>query len=261
MADTWVEMPQVSDVSVNGHWQANGQKNIDIVDQQVLAVTLTQQSTVTSSARISVSSSNPRISVYPIQTTETLAPGESKTVLFTVSQSGGTTTDSNVQLTINSYETYTGTQKHSDTVSCNLLPTVGVTSTTLNLLVQDNSKAHVPIEGLQLMVQYPPSTGQTKTAFTDSNGMVTVDVSTPAGGGYVGQLTITTEDTMTYDQAYVTTTVHNGQNNVIVTVHIKGTALPFDWMMILLVIAIVAIIVVVGGLGYYLVKKRRRRRR
>jgi len=260
MADTWVERPQVSDVSVSARWQANNQKSIDITDQAVLAVTLTQQSSVTSSARIAVYSSNPRISVYPIQTTETMASGATKVVLFTVSQTGGTTTDSNVQLTINSYETYTGSLKHSDTVTCNLLPTVGVESTTLNLLVQDDSKAHTPIEGLQLVVQYPPSTGQIKTAFTDSNGAVTLNIDTSAGGGYTGQLTVTTEDTLKYEAAYVTSTVHNGQNNVIVTVHVKGTDYPFDWMTVALIAGILIVVAVVGGFGYRVVKRGRRRR-
>jgi hypothetical protein len=165
-----------------------------------------------------------------------------------------------VQITINSYETYTGTLKESDTVTANLLPTVGVDSTTLNLLVQDDSKAHTPIEGLQVMVQYPASTGTIKTAITDNNGAATLDLATSAGGGYVGSITITTEDTTKYDIAYVTTTVHAGQNNVVVNVHIKGTVTPTNWILIAEIAGIVVAVIVIVSLGYVTMKKSKHRR-
>ena len=147
-----VEPSQQSDGTVNAYWQANGAKNIDITDQAILAVDLKQESTVTSSARITVSSCDLRFSVYPVEDTETLAPGATETIYFTVSQSGGTTEDDNVTITIDSYETYTGSLQASGTVTCNFLPTISTPSPTTTTSPPQNENTWLPLLAVTALV-------------------------------------------------------------------------------------------------------------
>lgn len=264
MADAWVERPQVSDVAVNGYWVNTGDKSGDIADQSQLAVDCTQKSTVKSTARISVSSSDPRISVYPIQDYVTLYPNQKQTKYFTVSQTGGTTPDNGVTITINSYDDYSGQLKETDTVTANLLATVGQNTTTLIILVKDDSAAQSPISAMQMSIVYPPQTGQEVTTFTDEHGLVSLTLTTPQGGGYTGQVQIITAASITYAVSNNIVTVHSGPNNVPIVVHINGTPTPtpaqksggLSLMTIILIAVITIVIIVFVAIGYTYHKKR-----
>ncbi|MCL5949752.1 MAG: hypothetical protein M1490_04675 [Candidatus Bathyarchaeota archaeon] len=118
-----VERPSISDVIVHAYWKDNGAKTIDInsSSQAILAVYLLQNSTVESSARITVRSSSPVIIQGIPDTTETLAPGQDETLFFTIQNGGATVDVDNIPITITSYETYGGTEMSKATVYANLL--------------------------------------------------------------------------------------------------------------------------------------------
>ena len=137
LADTFVERPPVSDIAVNGYWEDNGQKTLlGIGENAVLDVDLTQKSTVTSSGLITVNSTDPRFQVYPLSTTENMAPGATKTIQFMVTQAGGSQSDGTsanpIAININSYDTYSGSLQEHDVVYCTFAATVGSNTTQLS---------------------------------------------------------------------------------------------------------------------------------
>lgn len=125
-----IERPSISDVIVHAYWKDTGAKTIDINSsgQAILAVYLLQNSTVESSARITIRSTNPVIIQGIPETLETLAPGEDETLFYTI-QNGGVTSDvANVPITITSYETYMGTEMSKATVYANLIAPISVST-------------------------------------------------------------------------------------------------------------------------------------
>lgn len=262
----FVEVEKISNVTVNAYWQTNGATNIDILSQQRLAVNLTQKSNVTSSALITATGNG--VSIYPTENTETLAPNATETIYFTVSNGGGSQQVNNAQINVTSYETFTDTKTSSCTVTCNLLQTVGLTPPTLKIHVQDNSSQHSPIVGLQLQVQYPASTAEIQTTeFTDTNGVVSMNLATPAGGGYTGEVKIQTVETSEYGVSNTTTYVNSGQNDVTVTVPIIETQTPTqnptttgtDWQLIIEVIALVGFLAFLTVIAFVYVRSKNNR--
>ena len=231
MADTWTEVEQISDVRVNGYWPDGSTSGFEVGAQASLAVDLTQQSSVTSSARIVVSSTDPRVSVYPAEgTTETLAPQQTKTVYFTVSQTGGDTDKTNVPITIQSFETYTGSLQSTQTVYCTLKATVGSdTPTTLRVYVKDNSTSHAPVVAMLVNVQYGLETGN---SYTNNDGLSAFNLEAVSGGGYTGPVVITTTATETYPAAYKTVNVNPGMNDVTIVLGENGQS-DLTWLLYL----------------------------
>jgi hypothetical protein len=217
-----VEQPQISDIKVNAFWETNGQKSIDIMGTQTLAINLTQMSTVESSGIIQVTGGMPES-----QGTGSIAPGETKTIYVVVTNPGEEQQINNFPITVTAFDAFTGEQTSNDTVTCNFLANLGP-STTLNIHVEDNSNK--PIVGLQLQVCYPASTAETNTTeYADSNGNIKMNVETPNGGGYTGPLIIQTVETPDYRASTLTTSVNSGQNDVSVNVisnEIQATESP-----------------------------------
>ncbi|MGA3110483.1 MAG: hypothetical protein ABSE15_00440 [Candidatus Bathyarchaeia archaeon] len=273
MADTFVERPQISDVAVDGYWQRNGEKTLlNIGAQATLEVDLTQKSSVTSSALITVNSTDPRAEIYPSQTTETLAPGATQTIEFTVAQAGGSQPDGTaanpIAINIDSYETYSGTLMEHDTVYCTFAATVGSSlTTTLSIHVQDNSTAHSPIVAEALNLEWPPSNGQTLTAYTDSDGNAVVTLSTSAGGGYSGQVQIdaaaiaATAKTPAYPAQYITDTVNPGPNSLTITMGSTPNKAGTNWILIAIIIGLIAAVIAVVAVLAYAMKHAKKRRR
>jgi hypothetical protein len=275
MADTFVERPQVSDIKVNGYWQSNGEKTLlNIGAGATLEVGLTQDSTVTSSGLITVNCTDPRVQIIPTSQTVTMAPGATKTISFMVSQAGGSTSDGTaanpLSIVINSYDVDTGALEATDTVYCSLAATVGSNlTTTLNIHVQDNTAAHSPIVGEAVFLEWPPTNGQTTTAYTDSNGNIVETLSASAGGGYTGQVQITAEaiaqtaSSPAYSAQALTYTVKAGPNSVTITMGAtaKKTSSGIDWILIALIAGVIAAVITVIAVIAYAVKHPPRRRK
>jgi hypothetical protein len=214
-----VERPQLSDVQVSAYWQVNGAGNVDILNSQRLAVTCVQDSTVTSSAEITVTTTGGPAGAGPNQDMVTLASGATQTIYFEVSNGGTSQEIDNVKITVAAYDPNTGEETSNSTVTCNLLDNLNPNTTTLDIHVQGNSANHSPIVGCQLQVLYPASTAETNTTkFTDTNGDVTMNLAAGAGGGYTGQIAIQTIATSAYGSSNTTTYVNSGQNSVTLTV-------------------------------------------
>jgi hypothetical protein len=275
MADTIVERPQVSNIQVNGYWQSNGEKTLlNIGAGATLEVDLTQKSSVASSGLITVNSTDPRVQIIPTSDTETMASGATQTIDFTVSQGGGSTTDGTaanpIAITINSYDVDTGALESTDTVYCTLAATVGSgLATTLNIHVQDNSTAHSPIVGEAVFLEWPPSNGQTNTAYTDGSGNIVLTLSTSGGGGYSGRVQVTaetlaaTKTSPSYPAQVVTDTVKPGQNSLTITMGSTPTKSSggIDWLLIGIIIAIIAVVIIMIGIAAYASKHKGKRRR
>ena len=257
MANTIIDEPQVSNVQVSATWQANGGTTVDNSGQEVMAVTCTQDSTVTSSALITVTSSgSANCGISPNQQTVTLAAGASTVIYFDISNLGENTAVNNVPITATAYTTEpTQTETSSSTIYANFLATLGQSATTLNILVHDATPQKAPVVGLQVSIQYPPTGGTTLTAFTDSTGSITQTLATSAGAGTAAQVFITTAATAQYNATYTTVTVKPGQNNVVITVGGTPKAKGLNWELIILIIAIIAIIIVIVAIIAYAMKK------
>jgi hypothetical protein len=257
LANTIIDEPQVSNVQVSATWQANGGTTVDNAGQEVMAVTCTQDSTVTSSALITVTSSgSANCGISPNQQTVTLAAGASTVIYFDISNLGENTAVNNVPVTATAYTTEpTQTETSSSTIYANFLATLGQSATTLNILVHDATPQKAPVVGLQVSIQYPPTGGTTLTAFTDSTGSITQTLATSAGAGYSGQVFITTAATAQYNATYTTVTVKPGQNSVVITVGGTPKAKGLNWELIILIIAIIATIIVIVAVIAYAKKK------
>lgn len=255
----FVERPQISNMIVNAYWEANGAKNIDIMGTQRLAVNITQKSTVESSAYIAV------IGLSDYRSTETLAPGATETIFIPISNHGEEQQVNNVPITVVASDAYTGEQTSNSTVTCNLLANLGP-STTLNIQVQDSSNR--PIVGLQLQVLYPALTPETNTTqFTDTNGKATVNLVTPNGGGYTGQIAIQTDETAKYDSSNMTLYVNSGQNDATVNVPTNPAFTPsptpvtkaVDSQLIIEVIAFLGFLVFLTVIAFVYVRSKNKR--
>jgi hypothetical protein len=203
-----------------------------------------------------------------------MAPGATKTISFIVSQAGGSTSDGTaanpIAITIDSYDVDTGALEATDTVYCTLAATVGSgLSTTMNIHVQDNSTAHSPIVGEAVFLEWPPSNGQTSTAYTDSNGNIVMTLSDSGGGGYSGQVQITAEaigptaTSPAYPAQVVTYTAVPGQNSVTITMGATATKKTgTDWTLIILIAVLVAVVIaVIAVLGYAISHAKHKRSR
>lgn len=170
-----------------------------------------------------------------------------------------------MQVTVTISDAYTGQETSSSSVTCNLLQTLGL-STSLNIYVQDDSNNHRPIVGLQLYVEYSASTAETSTPeFTDTNGVVKMDLTTPSGGGYTGQIRIRSDETTLYNASNMTLYVNSGQNDATLTLPLKETLTPTstqnsagtgtDWQLIIEAIAVVGFLAFLSVIAFTYVKK------
>jgi hypothetical protein len=206
-------------VKVNAYWLTNGEETIDIMSSQTLAVNCTQESSVESTAHISVTG---HVGINPPVDSVTLAPGQTETIYFSISNPGLHEQMNDVSVTVISTNTFTGEQSSNSTVTCNLLQTITPCDSALNIHARDATNK--PVVGLELFVCYPSSTAKTNaTKYTDSDGVVKVDVATPNGWSYTGQLTIQTVETAEYKASILTTSVTSGQNDITINVIPKGT--------------------------------------
>jgi hypothetical protein len=266
MADTFVEEPQTSDIQVHATWPDGSRSGYGVGAQATMSVALTQLSSVTSSGQITVTSSDPRFSVYPLTDTETMAPNSTKDIAFTISNTGGTANGAPVTLTVDSYDVYSGALESTDSITGIPLATIGSNqSTTLTIHIQDNTTASNPLEGVGMQIQWPPSGGQSQELFTNSQGDATTALQSSGGGGYTGQVyivTMTDNDAAskkTYASVNDTVTVQPGPNEVTLILgsgaaSTKKTA-PLNWVLVALVAVIVLIVIAFSGVIAYVYKQ------
>jgi hypothetical protein len=229
--NTWVYNPQISNVQLSGTWQSTGTVNNDNLGSSGDSIILhcIQTSSVTSSAKIVVTTSVPQVGVFPTSQTITLAPGASQTVSLAITNTG-VTSDTKFSITITAYEMWTNTATSTVTLTGTLKALV-YNSTYLRIHVIDSnsSTGQYGVAGIDVQIQYPPGTGQTGSAFTDSTGVIQWTLP-PTGSAYTGQVYIQTMGTDIYNATYTTVTVGVGENDVIID--LTATALsPAPWWM------------------------------
>lgn len=210
MADTWVDRPPISNVQPTATWARTGTKDIDIYGTERLKVDLYQSSNVRSTTVVKAVSTDPDISIYPLERSPTIDPGDTVTVYFDVTNLG-VTAEKTGSILIICYETYSGQETGRDTVNYRL-PPIQHETTTMRLHVIDtsdqNPTGNQGVAGITVQIQYPPSTGTTKQGFTDQNGIIEFSLGTQ----YSGEVYIQTMATMTYKPSYRTVTVQPGLN-------------------------------------------------
>lgn len=110
LADTWVEQPSMITAEPNGLWERTGTKHIEATGMTRLAVQVTSRETsVTGSTKVELSCSNAKVGIYPLYHVVSLAPGQTQTVYFDVTNLGVFSREDNVPIQIACKETYGGT--------------------------------------------------------------------------------------------------------------------------------------------------------
>jgi hypothetical protein len=241
LADTWVDRPSMIHAEPTGYWESTGTKYVEISGSQRLFVDVKSfETTVTGSTNVRVACDHPRVGLHPLEQTVTLAPGETKTVSFTVTNQGVETQVNNVPITITCHETYAGAETGRDTVYATLLQTLGHDSTYLNILAVEKGTVK-PVAGAQVQVLYGT---EQKVGFTSTTGKVSFTLDVAGGAGYAGQIQIQSADTAKYLAAHMTVSVQPGINDVTLEVPVKGVEYPDDWLILLILAAVIAIIAI-----------------
>jgi len=248
LADTIIERPAMINAKPTAYWESTGNKKVEISGSQRLFVDVKSfETTVSGSTTVRLKCDNPRVGITPLEQIVSLAPGETKTVSFTVTNQGTDQQINDIPITITCHETYADKETGRDTVYATLLQTLGLEDTILNILAVERGTVK-PITGLQIQVMYPPSgTAEQKTGFTDTSGKVTFTLTMPQGGGYAGQAAIQSTETFVYRPAYKTVTVQPGINDITLEVEVKGEEYPWweeYWWLIVLIIVIVIVAIV-----------------
>ena len=257
LADTFVERTIVTNTQVSATWESTGTKYCDVYGANRIAVVLTNTASVTGSTYLTASSANGKLDVTPLQmTVNNLAQNVPQTVYFDVTNLGVLTETDNIPITITASNTVSGTPTGSDIVYGTLKPTLTTGTTTLLLnVVEKDTNTLIP--SLQLSVQYG---NQAPTEFTDANGQVTMTLTTPQGGAYTGQVTVTSADTAVYNSTQATYTL-NSATAYTFTLEVPrkdtnyGGGASFNWILVLELIGIVAAIAVLAGAGFAVHKK------
>lgn len=251
----FIEQPSVSNVQVNACWATNGEKNIDILNAQNIAINLTQLSTVRSSASIYINNY-----YYGV---EILDPGETKTIYYTVTNYGTHEQTNNVDFVVKANEMWGGTETSRDKVSCNFLVNLASGTTTLKIHVQDNYNK--PVIGLQVAVLFPASTLEEEIKeYTDSKGDITLNLETDSGGAFDGQIIVKNDETDVYEATSLTRYVNFGQNEIPIDVvsKIEPTESPnvfnLDWQILIAIIALIGFFVFLGFIATVYFKKNKK---
>lgn len=252
LADTWVDRPPISNVSVELRWESTGTDKVDIAGSQRLIARLTQHSNVLSTTEVTIQSGSSRAGLYPLVTRVSLMPGEVKEIYFDVSNLGKEVEEPNVPITVICTDTYTGKETGRDIAYATLLATLIEGQTFLHLKAVEKGTA-IPVVGLQIQVLFAT---ESLSGFTDSAGKWNSKLELPSGGAWVGTVQIQSLDTEKYKASYRSVDVQIGINEVTLQIEKKGEGEPpFDWTWFIIVaIAIVAVVLV-----YYWWRKKRRR--
>jgi len=117
MADTWVYQPASADVEIiDGGWMGES----EITTSRVCWVQVKQQSSIRSTAKLSVSSTSPLAQASPNFESLTMDPGETRTVYFTVTNKGVSTDVAGV-LTFDAVDSWSGSTTSTFTLGYTLL--------------------------------------------------------------------------------------------------------------------------------------------
>ncbi len=266
LADTWIERPVVTHTEVSAVWESTGSSEGDISGSLRAKVTLTNTGTTTGGAHVTAQSDNSKLSVTPLEmTVNNLEPNIPQTVSFDCTNLGVEDQIDNIPITFIAYDTYTFQETGRATLFGTLLPTLNTGQTTINIHAYERN-TNVPIPSLQLSVLYPASgSGQSVTLFTGVNGETGgYTLSTPQGGAFTGDISITSADTTTYTASYLTYNIpQGGVYDINLEVERKDTTYPdeFSWFMIALIIGIIVLVFVIIAVIYYSSKHKKRRGR
>jgi hypothetical protein len=254
LADAVVYEPPVADIRIDGLSWVQGDQ---IGDSSTLKVDVSQHSTITSTATVSVllNSYHP-VQVTPASQQVTLGAGESTSIFINVLNTGAqeVTTGTLTVTVANSL----GDQTDSKNIQYTLLPR-GVGSSQLTVFTVDKiTKALV--SGITCTVAY----GQNSPSGVTSSGSFTIDLE-----GYTGPVTVTSVETEDYQVASASKTIGLGMNTITLEVLAQGAVDPkpaLPWTLILIVVGVVVACGVFGGIAFKVRKgklhkgKMRRRR-
>jgi hypothetical protein len=252
MVDTWFDVPPMSNVVPSCVWYSTGTKdNPALFGSDKIVVSLIQNAVVTSSTKIVCAVNVPSAGVYPSDQTLTLAPGQPGTVYFDITNTG-VSQDTSFTATVTCYEMYTMTMTGQDSVT-GTFKAVSTQTTVLRITAIDTSlSGNQGVAGINVEVQFPPTTGQTETAFTDANGVIQWTLTVPPSNvPYSGDLYLQSMETYTYKAYYRTIHVSPGMNDITLQLQRIGPSPPggFPWVWMAVgvgsIVAVVALMVII----------------
>lgn len=268
LADTWIDQPAVANTKVSAVWESTGAKYRDSYGADRIAVTLTNEASVTASAKVYASATVSKLGITPSDpiTVPNLEPNIPQTVYFSATNLGVEADVEDVPITIVAYDSYSNTETGRDTVYATLKATLTTGTTTLVLHVVEKGTS-TPIVGLPMTLQY---SNQAPTVYSNANGEISMTLTNPQGGAFTGMLIVnsqpyTTASGLPYKAATASYSIAN-PTAYSLTYEVeradKGPGgNPLDWVLIAIVAIVIAVIAAVGVGVYMKTRKGHRRRR
>jgi len=239
LADTWVYRPQISDLDITGVGWTGGGTYTEVSTSKTFWVDVKQKSTVKSTGRVLVSASSTKALISPEYNDVTLAPGETKRLQFTLTNTG---VDADITgiVTVKTKDLWTGDITDTNTdLSFKLLKQAVGGATTLNVYTYDGENDE-PVEGITVYVQ----ADKQYQWVTDQNGYASFDL-----GSYRGSVTIRTGGTAVYPSTSKTVQVSGGVTEVTIYLTPKEAwVLPW-WTWIAAIAAVAAVA------GFFLLRR------
>jgi hypothetical protein len=267
-ANTIVDRPAIGDFKLTVAWESTGTDHAQASTTQKLDVTVKNTGSVQATGDLKLTCSNAKVGIYPLSGSITLAAGASQTAVFTVTNLGVATQETDIPITITVSDAYTAEVKDTKTAYITLLPTLvqGTTYLTVHCVEKTNgtTASPAPIPGLSVQALYPSNQPtENKEGYTGTDGTIEFNLDIGGSGGYTGEVIIQSAENSDYKSAQTTTTVQEGVNEVTLHVEKKGDVYTggWDWLIIALIVIIVIVIVSVIAAAIYVKKKKSSRRR
>jgi len=217
LADAIVWEPPTSNVKIISVSELG-----EIQDRKTLEVTVQQQSTVASTAKISFKSSSASALCSPEVVSVSLEPAQSETVKITVINLGvNTKTPFTIDISVS--DAYTGIETDRKTVSGTLLQKA--TAATSLIVETIDAGTDKPISGIPIQVTFD---SQSLLQYT-MDGVTIFDLQ-----GIQGKVTVEALETYTYNSYKTEVTISPGVNRVTLKLTAKGTPPPeIPWLLII----------------------------
>jgi len=241
LADTWVEVEQISKFKIIDVGWDDGTTSTEISIEKTGWIKIKQESSVTSTGKIEAISSSNKCRVDLSETTLTLEPNEERTIKF-IAINLGVDKKTSGTITFKTYNMKNELTSTNSDLKFTLIPQATSDVVTLYVTVKEGKTGNL-VHGIDVVVE----SDRKITEATNEYGRAKFEL-----GTYVGKVKIWTEENEYYQSSEPKTIkVEEGINNAEIEIYRKGeqpepqpTSIPWEIIAILIIAITITIVVV-----------------